>query len=248
MALASGHMIVAATVFAALCAPAAHGFPMLHAPTAVPARKVVLKQELSGVRFRTCMALRMGPAAGGGEDDIDARIEKALSSRLVPGSAGKENMPMSRSAQRAYRRLGDELTEAVRANDAALVRQLCDEKGADPAFADEFGFTCLHLAAKRGYRDVVEALVALGADVNQQGEGATVPLHMAAQFGHLSLVQFMIELGGDVDLVDASGATPLRYDMHDNKSPASFEKEPIALKIRPTGRCTAQMSEPKGAV
>ena len=213
--------MIAAAVFAALCAPAAHGFPVSHAPTAVPARKVVHKQELaraarpqvrpSGVRFRTCLALRMGPAAGGGEDDIDARIEKALSSRLVPGSAGKENMPMSRSAQRAYSRLGDELTEAVRANDAALVRQLCDEKGADPAFADEFGFTCLHLAAKRGYRDVVEALVALGADVNQQGEGATVPLHMAAQFGHLSLVQFMIELGGDVDLVDASGATPLRY-------------------------------------
>ena len=42
--------------------------------------------------------------------------------------------------------------EAVKAADVALIVDLCKtEKGgmkADPCYADEFGFTCLHLAAK----------------------------------------------------------------------------------------------------
>jgi hypothetical protein len=149
-------------------------------------------------------------SAGGenGGGDVNARIEKVMSSRLVSGSA--ENMPMSRSEQRAYQRIGEELMEAVRGGNANIVKQLCLEKQADPSFADDFGFSCLHLAAKRGYQDVVQVLVDMGADINQEGEGGTIPLHMAAQCGNLLLVQYMVGLGADVDLKDASGSTPLR--------------------------------------
>jgi hypothetical protein len=154
--------------------------------------------------------LRMISDGVEGEDGFDRRIEQALSSRLVNGSAGLQIMPMSRAERRAYEALGEELMDAIRDNDVPAVERLCVEKGADPAFSDEFGFSCLHLAAKRGYLEVVRALCDQGADVNQEGEGGTIPLHMAAQFGHLALVQSMIELGADVDAKDGSGSTPLR--------------------------------------
>ena len=134
---------------------------------------------LQGARSRICArrggspwgahaaqpALRMASAGGaGGGDDLDARVEKALQSRLAPGSAGKQNMPMSREERRRYERLGEDLMDAVRENDAARVKQLCAQKEADPAYADEYGFSCLHLAAKRGYTAVVQALVDLGSE------------------------------------------------------------------------------------
>jgi hypothetical protein len=49
---------------------------------------------------------------------------------------------------------GEELREAVVSNDVALVKKLCALKDAVPGFADEFGYSCLHLAAKRGYKQV----------------------------------------------------------------------------------------------
>jgi len=123
-------------------------------------------QETHGAR----PALRMASVGvGDGGDDLDARVEKALNSRLVSGGAGRQNMPMTREEKKRYERLGEDLMDAVRENDAARVKQLCAEKGADPAFADEYGFSCLHLAAKRGYTAVVQTLVDLGADINQEG-------------------------------------------------------------------------------
>lgn len=84
------------------------------------------------------------------------------------------------------------------------------QKAADPCYADDFGFSCLHLAAKRGYKDVVEALIEMGADINQEGEGGTIPLHMAAQAGQYETVVYMVGAGADVDMRDADGSTALR--------------------------------------
>jgi len=216
-AAASGKSALA---FAGLCSPCTDGAARARATSASYSRhtsfgcryaayEAAASPLCGGVRAK--LALRMAPAGDGGNDaDLDARIENAVASRLVSGSAGQQNMPMTRAERRAYERLGEELMDAVRDKDAAAVKQLCTDKDADPAFGDDFGFSCLHLAAKRGYQEVVQALVDCGANINQEGEGATVPLHMAAQFGHRSLVEYMVGLGADVDLKDASGCTPLR--------------------------------------
>jgi hypothetical protein len=56
------------------------------------------------------------------------------------------------SKKREYRKLGEELFEAVRESDVDQVRLLCtigiNGVTADPDYSDEFGFGCLHLAAK----------------------------------------------------------------------------------------------------
>ena len=56
------------------------------------------------------------------------------------------------SKKQEYIKLGDALYEAVKANNVDLIQQLCtvgiDGTKADPDYSDEFGFSCMHLAAK----------------------------------------------------------------------------------------------------
>jgi hypothetical protein len=127
--------------------------------------------------------------------------------------------------------------EAVSESDVDEVRRLClkGERGvpADAEWADEFGFSCLHLAAKRGNTAIVRVLVReAGADVNLRGEGATVPLHMAAQFGQLECVEAMVvDFGADPDAKDLAGDTPLRLA----QSYGHKEVEAFLRPLRGTG-------------
>jgi ankyrin repeat protein len=57
------------------------------------------------------------------------------------------------------------------------------ERGADPNARDRRGFTALHRAAERGHRDVVELLLAKGADRTAEAEGHT-PRSLAEGRGH----------------------------------------------------------------
>jgi hypothetical protein len=56
------------------------------------------------------------------------------------------------SKKQEYRKLGEALFDAVRESDVDQIRQLCtvgiNGMTADPDYSDEFGFSCLHLAAK----------------------------------------------------------------------------------------------------
>src|SRR5262249_47270076 len=67
-------------------------------------------------------------------------------------------------------------------------------RGADPnAESSEAGFTPLHYALRGQHRDVVELLLARGADVKRNA-----PLTVAVQTGNLGLVDLLIAKGADV--------------------------------------------------
>jgi ankyrin repeat protein len=104
-----------------------------------------------------------------------------------------------------------ELVAAVRAGDAAAVRQLLD-RGADPQTrAPDTGLTVLMMAAGQADADSVRLLLEAGADVftADRGAGATA-LHKACQGGSVPVVRALIEAGAFVDAVAAStGHTPL---------------------------------------
>ena len=73
------------------------------------------------------ISLRMMASADGQGNEVDSRMEKVLKSRLVSGSDGQQNMPMTRSAKKAYIRLGEELMDAIREGDVAAVKAMCAE-------------------------------------------------------------------------------------------------------------------------
>lgn len=64
--------------------------------------------------------------------------------------------------------------------------------------------TPLHLAAHRGYSDIVKFLIDAGADVNAK-EGnysKSTPLHWAAKEGNLQAVKLLVESGAKLDVKD----------------------------------------------
>jgi ankyrin repeat protein len=98
--------------------------------------------------------------------------------------------------------------------------------GADVNKTDEAGVTPLHLAAAVGLREVVELLLAKGADANAKTSqdlwrgyfgmtssvraGAT-PLHAAAASGDPNTVKVLLAHGAQLDARDESGDTPLHH-------------------------------------
>ena len=102
------------------------------------------------------------------------------------------------------------LMGAARQGDAEAVQTLL-AGGADPSQAQGDGMTALHTAALEGHGDVVDVLLAAGAEVGATTRiGAYTPLHLASQAGHGAVVRSLLERGADANLSTTnSGATPL---------------------------------------
>lgn len=65
------------------------------------------------------------------------------------------------------------------------------------------GSTPLHFAAHRGLTDVVEALLAAGADVHAlEAVSQTTALHWAAEGGHLAIVDLLLACGASLEVRD----------------------------------------------
>jgi hypothetical protein len=67
----------------------------------------------------------------------------------------------------------------------------------------------IHLAARNGYEEAVEALLKANVDKNaQDGEGFT-PLHVAAERGHRKVTKILLAYSADTNALDVAGYTPL---------------------------------------
>ena len=64
-----------------------------------------------------------------------------------------------------------------------------------------FGNTELHLAAIKGFADLVPALVKHGADVNAMNDYGHTPLYYAARHGHRKTVEALIAIGADKNTI-----------------------------------------------
>ena len=93
------------------------------------------------------------------------------------------------------------------------------------------GLTALLHASRDGFRDVVHALLAAGADVNQVSGGErNSPLLIAAINGHFDLMLELLERGADPRLADLSGATPLFAVINTQYAPKTRYPQQQAFK------------------
>ena len=76
---------------------------------------------------------------------------------------------------------------------------------------NEHGETVLMLAALKGYREVVNRLVARRAEVNKEGWTA---LHYASTGAHLQVMTLLIGAGASIDARSPNGTTPLMMAAH----------------------------------
>lgn len=76
-----------------------------------------------------------------------------------------------------------QLIEAVQAENSALVKELLDS-GANVNEQDNFGWTPLNWAAGKGSTQIIETLLAAGADPGKAGVDQRTPLMIALAAGH----------------------------------------------------------------
>lgn len=111
----------------------------------------------------------------------------------------------------AHEAIGSCLTYAIYHSPLPLVRTLLDE-GADPNWPTNGGFppmiaalTCAQPAPGTTVREdvpeLVELLLASGANVDQRGINDYTPLHLAAAQGSASLIDILLSHGADPDAI-----------------------------------------------
>lgn len=90
------------------------------------------------------------------------------------------------------------------------------------ALSTDGRFTPLMRACKEGRSDIVEELLALGANISvRNGDGCNA-LWLACYNGSPDIVQRLIDAGIDIDLQNGNGATCLMY-VSSNSKPALVE-------------------------
>ncbi len=72
---------------------------------------------------------------------------------------------------------------------------------------NEHGHTVLYLAARNGFCDTTEALLALGALVNEKQCTGSTALHGASFFGHPDVVELLLQYGVDPAITNQWGNT-----------------------------------------
>jgi ankyrin repeat protein len=103
------------------------------------------------------------------------------------------------------------LQTAVLQNNADMIQSLI-RKGADINYQNSRMNAPLHLAAWKGYVEVVELLLASGAQVNiKTSNYSKMPLHYAAEEGHLDVAKLLIGYNADINCISWLLATPLDH-------------------------------------
>jgi ankyrin repeat protein/L-ascorbate metabolism protein UlaG (beta-lactamase superfamily) len=102
-----------------------------------------------------------------------------------------------------------EIHDAVRAGNLAQVKALVAKDPKAVIAVDELGQTPLHLAAEAGRQDVVDLLIAKGADKKALCRDGRNLLHCAAAGRLVDLMDRLVKEGFPVDGPDRYGRTPL---------------------------------------
>ncbi|MBD0391017.1 ankyrin repeat domain-containing protein, partial [Wolbachia endosymbiont of Pentalonia nigronervosa] len=76
--------------------------------------------------------------------------------------------------------------------------------------------TLLHLAASYGLKDVVKALLKIGAEINAKDQDDATPLHWAAISGNADVVASLLKNGADPSLKNKDGKTPIKLAQDNN--------------------------------
>jgi ankyrin repeat protein len=108
----------------------------------------------------------------------DGRQQEDSGLPVIP--QGTPNMyPIHAAAGGGYMGLGAFMVNNVPNSFLAAVKYLVEEHGADVNLPDSWGYTPLHYAAVRGGNDLIEYLVAQGADVAATSRLGQTPVDMA---------------------------------------------------------------------
>ncbi|KNC76659.1 serine/threonine protein kinase, variant 2 [Sphaeroforma arctica JP610] len=100
--------------------------------------------------------------------------------------------------------------KAARTRDVTTLSNILQIDESQIGTLDENGGTPLHIASENGHKDVVELLLAKGADTHVKDETGSTPLYLASKNGHKDVVELLLAKGADIHVKDNLAWTPLR--------------------------------------
>nr|XP_034832356.1 oxysterol-binding protein-related protein 1-like [Maniola hyperantus] len=112
----------------------------------------------------------------------------------------------------------ESLLYSARHGELTVVKALLDEKREGKLTLDinckgksksNLGWTPLHLATYFGHREVVEALMYAGADVDEVNDSGDTALHKASFIGNEELVILLLNYKADVNIMNGEGKTAI---------------------------------------
>ncbi|KJE96346.1 hypothetical protein CAOG_06686 [Capsaspora owczarzaki ATCC 30864] len=121
-----------------------------------------------------------------------------------------------------------QLLDAAENGDIDRVVRLIDEEGIDVNGQDEYmEWTPLILACNYGHLDVVELLLAKGADLYKSNYKRATPFHRACRGQHAHVVEYLLSIGVDFNRPDYQESPPIIYA----SSPHNDNTEVVALLV-----------------
>ena len=102
-----------------------------------------------------------------------------------------------------------ELHDAVKKGEIEKVKSLATKENVNEK--DDQGATPLIWASRYGKKDIVELLIAKGADVHAAPEDGGGALHFAASYGHTDVCETLIRSGAKIDQPELFGRTALSF-------------------------------------
>jgi ankyrin repeat protein len=96
---------------------------------------------------------------------------------------------------------GMDIFRAAEAGNLARVQELIDADRSVVNQGDEFGMTALGAAIQHGNQDIVQTLLAAGADPDKEDTRGWTPLYFAVSKGNKGIVQALLAAGADLNKV-----------------------------------------------
>jgi len=94
------------------------------------------------------------------------------------------------------------------------------------------GASAMHVAAAKGYDDVLKILIHAGLDINERDNDLWTPLHAASHWGHKEAAKILADKGVDFTLKSRLGQTPC--DVADDEMVKYMERLEISQTVETT--------------
>jgi len=106
------------------------------------------------------------------------------------------------------------ILDAARDGDMQKIKKLLDrnpEMASCKDTKDPYGYTPLHLAVKEGHKDVMQLLLANGAEVNAKDNYLNTSFSLALKEGRKDMAELLLANAADINVTDMLGRTPLHW-------------------------------------
>jgi ankyrin len=108
---------------------------------------------------------------------------------------------------------------AARAGNLDKVIDFLKSDRADITTCNANGLNALHLAAKEGHVNIVNELIARGANVDSATKKGNTAMHIASLAGQLEVVKILVQNGAKINMQSQTGFTPLYMAAQENHLP-----------------------------